>query len=146
MLFRSNDINIGDATKRKSIRQATVVIYKDDLLDAQYGFHWIHHNYFGERKIPKSADPRLPQALDGSLAADLSNGWETIRCGSSAFLETDFNNIIEKNVFYHAIQAVDGGANDNTGEPEMISNKSRRNIYRYNTILNNYGQIGRAHV
>ena len=139
--FDPNDINVSDATKRKSIRQATVVIYKDDLLDTQYGFHWIHHNYFGERKIPKSADPRLPTAQDGTAAVDLSNGWETIRCGSSAFLETDFNNIIEKNVFYHAIQAVDGGANDNTGEPEMISNKSRRNIYRYNTILNNYGQL-----
>jgi hypothetical protein len=139
--FDANDINITDPTRRKSIRQATVVIYKDDTKDTQYGFHWIHHNYFGERKIPKSADPRLPTAQDGTLAADLSNGWETIRCGSSAFLETDFNNIIEKNVFYHAIQAVDGGVSDNTGEPEMISNKSRRNIYRYNTILNNYGQL-----
>ena len=139
--FDPNDINVSDATKRKSIRQATVVIYKDDTQDTQYGFHWIHHNYFGERKIPKSADPRLPTAQDGTPAADLSNGWETIRCGSSSFLEADFNNIIEKNVFYHAIQAVDGGVNDNTGEPEMISNKSRRNIYRYNTILNNYGQL-----
>ena len=139
--FDANDINITDPTRRKSIRQATVVIYKDDTKDTQYGFHWIHHNYFGERKIPKSADPRLPTAQDGTVAADLSNGWETIRCGSSAYLETDFNNIIEKNVFYHAIQAVDGGVNDNTGEPEMISNKSRRNIYRYNTILNNYGQL-----
>jgi len=36
---------------------------------------------------------------------------------------------------------VDGGANDQTGEPEMISNKSRKNIYRYNTILNNYGTL-----
>ncbi|NBS07404.1 MAG: hypothetical protein EBS69_08460, partial [Verrucomicrobia bacterium] len=139
--FDPNDINISDATLRKSIRQATVVIYKDDVKDTQYGFHWIHHNYFGERKIPKSSDSRLPTALGGEVAADLSNGWETIRCGSSAFLETDFNNIIEKNVFYHAIQSVDGGVNDNTGEPEMISNKSRRNIYRYNTILNNYGQL-----
>jgi hypothetical protein len=34
-----------------------------------------------------------------------------------------------------------GDPDDNTGEPEMISNKSRRNIYRYNTLLNNYGQL-----
>ena len=218
--FDPNDINVADATMRKSIRQATVVIYKDTStptsLDKQYGFHSIHHNYFGPRRIPKSSDPRLPMALDGEVASDLSNGWECIRVGNSSFVEDDFNCTIEKNTFYQAIQSVDfqavasvtvnsggsnytsaptvtfiggggsgaagtatisggrvtgvtmtsggsgyttvpsvsfsggggatataviGGPNDNTGEPEMISNKSRRNTYRYNTILNNYGQL-----
>ncbi|NBS87231.1 MAG: hypothetical protein EBS60_04010, partial [Verrucomicrobia bacterium] len=219
--FDPNDINVSDATKRKSIRQATIVIYKDTStpsLDTQYGCHSIHHNYFGPRRIPKSGDPRLPTAADGSLAADLSNGWECIRVGNSSFVEVDFNCTIEKNTFYQAIQSVDyqsvasvtvnsggsgytsapavsfsggggsgatatatvsagnvtaitmtsggsgytstptvafsggggssargtaviGGPDDNTGEPEMISNKSRRNSYRYNTILNNYGQL-----
>ena len=216
--FDPNDINILDPTLRKSFRQATVVIYKDDTLDQQYGYHWIHHNYFGPRKIPKSGDPRLPTAADGSVAADNSNGWECIRNGSSSYVDVDFNNTIEKNTFYQAIQSVDfqavasvtvsnqgsgytsapivsfsggggsgatatatvsagkvtgvtmtsggsgytsaptvsfsggggasargtaviGGPDDNTGEPEMISNKSRRNTYRYNTILNNYGQL-----
>jgi hyaluronate lyase len=214
--FDPNDINVADPTLRKSFRQATVVIYKDDVADQQYGYHWIHHNYFGPRKIPKSGDPRLPTAADGSVAADNSNGWECIRNGSSSYVDVDFNNTIEKNTFYQAIQSVDfqavasvtvsnqgsgytsapivsfsggggsgavatatvsagkiigvimisggsgytsaptvsfsggggatgtaviGGPDDNTGEPEMISNKSRRNTYRYNTILNNYGQL-----
>lgn len=215
--FYPNDINVSDPTLRKSIRQATVVIYKD-ASDLQYGYHSIHHNYFGPRRIPKSGDSRLPTAADGSLAADLSNGWECIRVGNSSFVEVDFNCTVEKNTFYQAIQSVDyqsvasvtvnsggsnytsaptvtfsggggtgaagtatisggrvtavtmtsggsgytgaptvsfsagggssasgtaviGGPDDNTGEPEMISNKSRRNIYRYNTLLNNCGQL-----
>ena len=87
--FDTNDINVADATRRKSIRQATVVIYKDSG-DLQYGYHSIHHNYFGPRRIPKSSDPRLPTAADGSVAADLSNGWECIRVGNSSFVEVDF--------------------------------------------------------
>ena len=138
--FDPNDFNVSDPTLRKSIRQATITIYKDTA-DINYGYHTIHHNYFGERKIPKSGDSRLPASPDGTLSSDLSNGWETIRVGSSEFVDLDFNNTIEKNVFYHSIWAVDGGANDQTGEPEMISNKSRKNIYRYNTILNNYGTL-----
>jgi len=220
--FDPSDINESDATRRNSIRQATIVIYKDtsnDDLDAQdYGYHSIHHNYFGPRKIPRSSDPRLPTSLGGELASDLSNGWECIRVGNSSLVEFDFNCTIERNTFYQAIQSVDyqavasvtlnsggsgytspptvtftggggsgaaatatisagivtgiamsnwgsgytsaptisftdgggngaratvaiGGPDDNTGEPEMVSNKSRRNTYRYNTILNNYGQV-----
>ncbi|MFM7243465.1 MAG: chondroitinase-B domain-containing protein, partial [Planctomycetaceae bacterium] len=139
--FDPNDINVADPTRRRSIRQATVVIYKDDVADVNWGWHTLNHNYFGERKIPKSSDARLPVAADGRLPADLSNGWETIRCGSSSFVDVDFNVTIENNTFYHSIQAVDGGASDQTGEPEMISIKSRRNVVRNNTILNNYGEV-----
>jgi autotransporter-associated beta strand protein len=139
--FDPNDINVTDPTRRRSIRQATVVIYKDDVADVNWGWHNLSYNYFGERKIPKSGDVRLPVAADGRLPADLSNGWETIRCGSSSFVDVDFNVTIENNTFYHSIQAVDGGASDQTGEPEMISIKSRRNVVRNNTILNNYGHV-----
>jgi autotransporter-associated beta strand protein len=139
--FDPNDINVVDPTRRRSIRQATVTIYKDDSADVNWGWHNLRHNYFGERKIPKSSDVRLPVAADGRLPADLSNGWETIRCGSSSFVDVDFNVTIENNTFYHSIQAVDGGASDQTGEPEMISVKSRRNVIRNNTILNNYGEV-----
>jgi len=139
--FDPNDINVADPTRRRSIRQATVVIYKDDAADIDWGWHNLNHNYFGERKIPKSGDVRLPVAADGRLPADLSNGWETIRCGSSSFVDVDFNVTIENNTFYHSIQAVDGGASDQTGEPEMVSIKSRRNLVRNNTILNNYGEV-----
>lgn len=105
--FDPNDINVSNPVFRKSFRQATVVIYKDDAVDRQYGYHWIHHNYFGPRKIPRSGDPRLPTAADGTLAADLSNGWECIRVGNSTFVEDDFNCTVEKNTFYQAIQSVD---------------------------------------
>ncbi|NBV84622.1 hypothetical protein EBR57_11000, partial [bacterium] len=88
--FDPNDINVSDATMRKSIRQATVVIYKDTStptsLDPEYGYHSIHHNYFGPRRIPKNDDPRLPTALDGEVASDLCNGWECIRVGNSTFV------------------------------------------------------------
>ena len=139
--FDPNDINVADPTRRRSIRQATVTIYKDDVNDVNWGWHNLRYNYFGERKIPKSGDVRLPVAADGRLPADLSNGWETIRCGSSSFVDVDFNVTIENNTFYHSIQAVDGGASDQTGEPEMLSIKSRRNVVRNNTILNNYGEV-----
>ncbi|NBQ56532.1 MAG: hypothetical protein EBU36_07855, partial [Verrucomicrobia bacterium] len=108
--FYPNDINVSDPTLRKSIRQATIVIYKDNSdpsLDTQYGYHSICNNYFGPRRIPQSGDPRLPTAADGTVAADLSNGWECIRVGNSSFVEVDFNCTIEKNTFYQAIQSVD---------------------------------------
>ncbi|MGI9178392.1 MAG: chondroitinase-B domain-containing protein, partial [Pirellulales bacterium] len=138
--FDPNDINVADPTKRRSIREATIVIYKDSL-DLQYGSHSIDHNFFGERKVPLYQDARLPTAADGRLPAELDNGWETIRCGSSSFTELDFNTTIEFNTFYHSIQSVDGGSSDQTGEPEMVSIKSRRNVVRFNTILNNYGEV-----
>ncbi|MFM7205148.1 MAG: chondroitinase-B domain-containing protein [Planctomycetaceae bacterium] len=138
--FDPNDINVADPTRRRSIREATIIIYKGTT-DLQYGTHQIDHNYFGERKVPLYNDARLPVAADGRLPADLDNGWETIRCGSGDFTELDFNTTIEFNTFYHAIQSVDGGAGDQTGEPEMVSIKSRHNVFRGNTILNNYGEV-----
>jgi hypothetical protein len=139
--FNPADIDNPNPATRTSIRQATVMIYKDNADTVDWGYHNLRYNYFGERKIPLGDDARLYIAADGSLPADLSNGWETIRVGNSSFVEVDFNTTVEYNVFYHSIQAVDGGPNDQSAEPEMISNKSRRNTYRYNTILNNYGHL-----
>lgn len=139
--FNPADITNPDPLRRTSIRQATVIVYRDGNDTVDWGYHTIRYNFFGERKIPLGDDARLYVAADGSLPADLSNGWETIRVGNSSLASVDMNTTVEYNVFYHAIQAVDGGPSDSSGEPEMISNKSRRNIYRYNTILNNYGQL-----
>jgi len=139
--FNPADITNPDPLRRTSIRQATIIVYRDTNDTVDWGYHTLRYNFFGERKIPLGDDPRLYVAADGSLPADLSNGWETIRVGNSSLASVDMNTTVEYNVFYHAIQAVDGGPSDNSGEPEMISNKSRRNIYRYNTILNNYGQL-----
>lgn len=139
--FNPADIDNPNPAARTSIRQATVIIYKDSADTVDWGYHTLRYNYFGERKIPLGDDLRLYTPADGSLPSDLSNGWETIRVGNSSFVEVDFNTTVEYNVFYHSIQSVDGGATDPSGEPEMISNKSRKNSYRYNTILNNYGHL-----
>lgn len=139
--FNPADIDNPNPATRTSIRQATVMIYKDNADTVDWGYHNLRYNYFGERKIPLGDDARLYTPAEGSLPADLSNGWETIRVGNSSYVEVDFNTTVEYNVFYHSIQAVDGGPTDQSGEPEMISNKSRRNTYRYNTILNNYGHL-----
>ena len=139
--FNPADITNPDPLRRTSIRQATITVYRSNNDTVDWGYHTIRRCFFGERKIPLGDDPRLYVAADGSLPADLSNGWETIRVGNSSLASVDMNTTVEYNVFYHAIQAVDGGPSDKSGEPEMISNKSRRNTYRYNTILNNYGQL-----
>lgn len=127
--------------RRKSIRQATFVIYKSDNDTADWGYHTIRYNYFGERLVPASNDTRLYAPADGSLMSDLPNGWETIRIGNGSLVSVDLNTTVEYNTFYHTLQAVGGGVNEDTGEPEICSNKSRKNIYRHNTFLNSYGQL-----
>ncbi len=127
--------------RRKSIRQATFVIYKSDNDTTDWGYHTVRYNYFGERIVPASGDPRLYPPADGTPIADSSNGWETIRIGNGSLVSVDLNTTVEYNTFYHALQAVGGGVNEDTGEPEICSNKSRKNTYRYNTFLNSYGQL-----
>jgi hypothetical protein len=127
--------------RRKSIRQATFVIYKSDDDTTDWGYHSIRYNYFGERLVPASGDSRLYAPADGSPISELSNGWETIRVGNGSLVSVDLNTTVEYNTFYHTLQAVGGGVNEDTGEPEICSNKSRKNTYRYNTFLNSYGQL-----
>ena len=143
--FNPNDINQTNPLLRTSIRQATIVIYKTNSDVTDWGYHTVRYNYFGERKTPLTVDGELGgrcyTPVDGSLVADMTNGYETVRVGNSSFTSVDFNTTVEYNTFYHSIYAVDGGVSDNNSEPEAISNKSRKNTYRYNTILNNYGQL-----
>jgi poly(beta-D-mannuronate) lyase len=145
--FQGRDFNPNDylvasynGYNRTSIRDATIVIYKDSS-DVDWGWHHLQYNYFGERKVPASSDSRLYTPSTGETATNLSNGWEAIRIGNGSFVSVDFNTTVEYNAFYHTIQAVGGGASEDVGEPEMVSNKSRKNIYRYNTFLNSYGQL-----
>lgn len=142
--FNPTDYLITDPAlinRRKSIRQATFIIYKNDNDTVDWGYHTIRFNYFGERIVPASSDPRLYAPADGSLISDASNGWETIRIGNGSLVSVDLNTTVEYNTFYHSLQAVGGGVNEDTGEPEICSNKSRKNTYRYNTFLNSYGQL-----
>jgi hyaluronate lyase len=82
--------------------------------------HWIHHCYFGTRY------------------AGTVNGFEAIRIGVGDVQTFDLRTVVEKNVFYRSIWRTDGTP---AGEPEIISNKSKGNIIRNNTILESQGGI-----
>lgn len=79
-------------------------------------FHHIHHNYFGYR----------------TLSTD--NGGEDMRIGDSKTSFTHGFNIIEYNYF-----------EEHRLEPEVISNKSWNNIYRFNTFISNDGAMVLRH-
>lgn len=78
--------------------------------------HHIHHNYFGYRTLPTD------------------NGGEDMRIGDSKTSFTHGFNIIEYNYF-----------EEHRLEPEVISNKSWNNIYRFNTFMNNDGSMVLRH-
>ena len=99
-----------------------VVRYKtgDDFVAGSDGAastrHHIHHNYFGYRTLPTD------------------NGGEDMRIGDSKTSFTHGFNIIEYNYF-----------EEQRLEPEVISNKSWDNIYRFNTFMNNDGAMVLRH-
>ncbi len=80
-------------------------------------YHLIDSNYFKQRSF---------------LGA---NGGETIRIGDSNSSRTDGFNTVEFNLFEDMIQE----------EPEIISNKSNFNTYRYNTFMNSFGGLTLRH-
>lgn len=71
--------------------------------------HQIDANYFGDRPVPVNP-------------AD-TNGFETIRIGTSDTSLSDSFTVVENNLFERT-----------NGEIEAISNKSGNNIFRYNTF------------
>lgn len=87
-----------------------------DSKESQENNHQIDHNYFGPR-------PTLG-----------SNGGETIRIGTSQFSLTNSRTIVEYNYFDHC-----------SGELEIISNKSCKNTYRYNTFFECKGILTLRH-
>jgi poly(beta-D-mannuronate) lyase len=78
--------------------------------------HHIHHNYFGYRNLPTD------------------NGGEDMRIGDSKTSFTKGFNLIEYNYF-----------EEERNEPEVISNKSCNNIYRYNSFYSNDGALVLRH-
>ena len=76
-------------------------------------YHLIDSNYFRD------------------MAYQGSNGGEYIRLGTGANCNTDGYNTVEYNLFENGIQQ----------EPEIISNKSNFNTYRYNTFRNTNGGL-----
>ena len=98
------------------VRYFKVPGYVDGSDVAPSAYHHIHHNYFGYRTMPTD------------------NGGEDMRIGDSFTSFTHGFNIIEYNYF-----------EDHRLEPEVISNKSWDNIYRFNTFINNDGQMVLRH-
>lgn len=82
------------------------------------GGHRIYRNYFSRAEL----------GMD-SYGIPLNEG-ETIRMGDSQSSGFDSNTIIENNLF-----------NDASGDYEIISIKSNKNIIRYNTFVNSKGSI-----
>ena len=98
------------------VRYFKVPGYVDGSDVAPSTYHHIHHNYFGYRTLPTD------------------NGGEDMRIGDSFTSFTHGFNIIEYNYFEeHRLEA------------EVISNKSWDNIYRFNTFINNDGQMVLRH-
>ena len=64
-----------------------------------------------------------------------ANGAESMRLGDSNSSRTDGYNIVEYNLYENMTQ----------NEPEIISNKSNFNTYRYNTIKNSAGGLTLRH-
>ncbi|MDP4610180.1 MAG: immunoglobulin domain-containing protein [Opitutales bacterium] len=69
------------------------------------------------------------------------NGYEAIRIGESQFQMYDMSTVVEYCLFDKAIY----GPNISNYEPEVISSKSRNNIYRYNTFRENKGGLVLRH-
>lgn len=84
--------------------------------DSQNNNHRIHHNYFG------------PRPVFGS------NGGETLRIGTSHYSLTTSGTLVENNYFDRC-----------SGEVEIISNKSGKNIYRGNTFNQSRGTLTLRH-
>jgi poly(beta-D-mannuronate) lyase len=104
----------------KSNARATIVVWYSATTypnPAVSTYHRIDSNYFKGRSY------------------QASNGGETIRVGDSNSSRTDGFNIIEYNLFEDLTQA----------EPEIISNKSDFNVYRYNTFRNSKGGLTLRH-
>lgn len=78
--------------------------------------HLIDHNYFGHHPILGS------------------NGGETLRIGTSHHSLTHSNTVVEYNYFDRC-----------NGEHEIISNKSGRNTFRYNTFFESQGTLTMRH-
>ncbi len=87
----------------------------------QVAGHQIDHNYFGPR-------PRPPAHVKET------NGYETIRIGTSGVADANARCVVEHNLFERA-----------SGEGEIISNKSCENIYRHNTFRDSDGALTLRH-
>lgn len=79
--------------------------------------HRIDHNFFGPRSAP-------PEWITHR------NGYETIRIGTSTYRTLDAQVVVENNYFHRC-----------SGEGEIISNKTNRNVYSGNVFVASNGWL-----
>lgn len=84
---------------------------------------------------------RIRYCYFGPRTEIADNGYETIRIGESRYQMYDLSTVVEYCLFEKSIY----GADVTGYEPEVISSKSRNNIYRYNTLLHCKGGIVLRH-
>ncbi|MCF3652044.1 polysaccharide lyase 6 family protein [Synoicihabitans lomoniglobus] len=86
-------------------------------LDGEPNDHRIDHNHFANH-----------------VSGEGENGWESIRIGTSAFVDSVSRTTVEFNLFEEC-----------DGELEIVSNKSCENVYRGNTFLRSQGMLTLRH-
>ncbi len=113
--------------KDDPISNTTVAVYPNSAEAAGASVprnHLIRRCWFGPREIAAGA-----------------NGYETIRIGASPVQAYSMHVTVEENVFYRTVWRADG----QSGETEIISNKSADNTIRNNTFLESQGQLTLRH-
>jgi hyaluronate lyase len=126
----NNTIEYCSFTERPETSRNVTVEFMPDISEGGIDVprnHSIRYCYFGTRYAPASAS-----------GSDSDNGFESIRIGVGDVQTFDMRVNVEKNVFYRSIWRTDGTF---AGEPEIISNKSKGNTIRNNTILETQGGI-----
>lgn len=116
-LFGQNNRVDSNRFEGQSHSGVTVVVRRDDA-SAQY--HRIDRNHFVDRPAP--------------ISPASSNGFETIRIGTSHQSLSDSFTTVENNLFERT-----------DGEIEIISNKSGNNTFQYNTFRDAEGTLTLRH-
>lgn len=113
--------------KNEPIGNATIALkgYLSEGAATVPRHHAVRHCYFGPRECSATG-----------------NGFETLRIGDSDSQAIDMRTTVEGNVFYRSIWRNDGGS---VGDIEIVSNKSKGNAIRHNTLLESRGQITLRH-
>jgi poly(beta-D-mannuronate) lyase len=143
--------------------------YEFDSCSPASGAYWIqingyHHTVEYCSFIGKSAEDQLITCLptedsSGTASKDIprrhlirycyfadrtnisTNGFETIQIGESQYQMYDMSTTVEYCLFKRAIY----GDDVSIYEPEVITSKSKNNIYRYNTFVENKGGLVLRH-
>ena len=145
------------------------LFYEYDSCSPASGAYWIQINGYQHTVeycsfIGKSAEDQLITCLptedsSGTASKDIprrhlirycyfadrtnisTNGFETIQIGESQYQMYDMSTVVEHCLFKRAIY----GGDVTVYEPEIISSKSRNNIFRFNTFVENKGGLVLRH-